>query len=353
MKIKFQDILFISIISFLVLTGVYSATYLYNADEVSYDNSNSNLTSTNIQNALDELYTKCNNSTTTTPSNHTCTQKTNIKCKRATTLHTEICTNNNQNYFCQGSGYSLNDTITYGNTSTIEGVLTTGDAFDCDVNGDGIFDAATERFYYISDYFDTDTLKFNDKVAVLLYYSSTYGGVPNTRSVDYANKSDIQAMGETCDDTHGCNYYGPISAIKELPTTTQWSNISLYKTTRRILTEDNSTETSGYPLPSSFSYSGYAARLLTYQEVLHSCYDYVRGISTETGLEKCEFLFEQTRYSNSSIQINGNWAETPKKISSLSYSIYMYSGLSRSMSRGSDSNGTRPAIEVLKSEILY
>ena len=70
-------------------------------------------------------------------------------CKRAATLHTEVCNQTDSNYFCSGSGYKTGDTITYGNIGT-KGVLTSGDAFDCDVNGDGVFDSETERFYYVS-----------------------------------------------------------------------------------------------------------------------------------------------------------------------------------------------------------
>ena len=42
-------------------TGVYAATILYNGDQVSYDNTSSGMTATNVQDALDELYTKANN----------------------------------------------------------------------------------------------------------------------------------------------------------------------------------------------------------------------------------------------------------------------------------------------------
>ena len=39
-------------------TSVYAATILYNANQVGYDNTSSGLTSTDVQGALDELYTK-------------------------------------------------------------------------------------------------------------------------------------------------------------------------------------------------------------------------------------------------------------------------------------------------------
>ena len=357
MKPKLNDILFVGIILFLVVTGINAAVYLYSADEVSYNNSNSNLTSTNVQDALDVLYTKCNNSTTNLPNNHSCTQKTDIKCKRATVLHTEICSNNNDSrYWCKGDGYALNSTITYGNSTTIEGVLTTGDAFDCDVNGDGTFDSTTERFYYVSDYFDVDRKKFNDTIAVLIYYSNTIAGVASTSNVAYASQADAQAVG-TCIDTYGCNNYGPITAIRELPTTTQWPNIRLYKETRKILTQNGATEIEGVPLPTNFSYSGYAARLLTNQEQYPGCYDFYTG----RVLKKCNFLFERTTYADWNLTTTGIWTETPY-ISLDGYDAgdnvvcilepqqrvesYDSAGMSNDY-------GVRPAIEVPKSQILY
>ena len=68
-------------------------------------------------------------------------------CKRATTLHQEECTLSG--YFsCKSMGYSADGekhttTIIYGNLGT-KGTLTAGDAFDCDVNGDGVFNSVTE-----------------------------------------------------------------------------------------------------------------------------------------------------------------------------------------------------------------
>ncbi len=41
-------------------SAVYAATILFNADQVGFDNTGSSLSSTNVQGALDELYTKAN-----------------------------------------------------------------------------------------------------------------------------------------------------------------------------------------------------------------------------------------------------------------------------------------------------
>ena len=342
MKKRLGNILFIGILVFLVVISVSAATYLYNASEVSYDNTKSGLTSTDVQSAMSELYTKCNNANTNLPINHSCVQKTNIKCQRATTLHTEPCTNSSTLEHCQADGYALNGTITYGNTIITNGVLTVGDAFDCDINGDNTYDAAIERFYYVSDYYDTSTKQFNDKVAVLVYYSNTDDGVASPTTVAY--------------DSSNKNYNGPVTAIGDLPTTTQWSNIRLYKDTRQILAQNNATSTTGGTLPLSFGYSGYSARLLTYQELYHGCYDYNINITSTNGLStNCQFLFERTKYADSSQATYGSWLESPH--ASDASNVYYLDSFSRransSYTNSTVNYGARPTIEILKSEISY
>ena len=102
------------------------------------------------------------------------TPEKKVICKRATTLHTEECTQTDATYYCSGAGYTTSGTkgtttITYGNLGTSR-TLTSGDAFDCDVNGDGTYDSSTERFYYVSDYYNTSTKSFENDTAVLIYY---------------------------------------------------------------------------------------------------------------------------------------------------------------------------------------
>ena len=159
MKItKKKKKIIVGISAFLATIGVSAATYMYSANNITY--SNSSLSGTDAQTALENLITKYQNSTTTCPSGVNCTPKTNIKCRRATTLHTETCTNSDTSYFCQGAGYAVGDTITYGNKTITEGVLTTGDAFDCDVNGDGNVSAIDAR--WILQY-AAMTREFDDK----------------------------------------------------------------------------------------------------------------------------------------------------------------------------------------------
>ena len=120
--------------------SVYATTLIASVD-VTYSNSDSTVTT--VKGALDELYEISSHC----PTGYECT-KLPPKCKRATSLHTETCSQTSGN--CAGDGYASGSTITYGNLGS-GSTLTTGDAFDCDVNGDGEYNSETERFYYVTD----------------------------------------------------------------------------------------------------------------------------------------------------------------------------------------------------------
>lgn len=256
-------------------------------------------------------------------------------CKRATTLHKEICANTDTSWFCQADGYSIGSEIEYGSLGT-KGTLTSGDAFDCDVNGDGTYDSETERFYYVSD--ATNGITTDSNTAVLIYYSNVSSGI--------ASKSTTYAYDESNE-----NWHGPVTAIKQLPTTSQWKT-RLTNTKRQITTETNATSTSGGVLPTDFSYEGYAARLLTAQEVNTGCgftigYGNFGEISTS-----CKYMYENTSYTNANTS-NIWYLESPYNSDSIN--VWSISSTTRD-GNPSDSNilgGVRPAIEVQKSNISY
>ncbi len=263
---------------------------------------------------------------------------TTAMCKRATTLHKEVCTNSDASGYCQADGYALNSEIEYGSLGT-KGTLTSGDAFDCDVNGDGTYDPTTERFYYVSD--ATNGITTDNDTAVLIYYSNVSGGV--------ALNSTTYAYDESKE-----NWHGPVTAIKQLPTTTQWKT-TLTNTKRQITTETGTTSTSGGTLPTAFSYEGYAARLLTAQEVSTGC-GFTVGNSTIGELSKqCKYLMENTKYSNSSNGTYGEWLETP--LVANSNNVWDVGGYGRYVNNVyasySSNFGVRPAIEVAKTNIDY
>ena len=260
-------------------------------------------------------------------------------CKRATTLHTETCANEDATGYCQADGYALNDTITYGNLGTT-GTLTSGDAFDCDVNGDGVYDSTTERFYYVSDM--TNGVTQDSNTAVLIYYNNVSGGVASN-STNYAY------------DSSGNNNNGPVTAIKQLPTTSQWSNVSLTNTTRAITNENGGSTTSAGNLPTAFSYEGYAARLLTAQEVSTGCGFTVGSFTKGELSSKCKYLIENTKYSSRSLETYGGWLESPRvSYSYNAWNVYAYGRyVNFDTVQNIGGNGVRPAIEVAKSRIGF
>ena len=254
-----------------------------------------------------------------------------VLCKRATTLHTEECEQTDNTYYCSGAGFA-GKTITYGTVPGKE--LKSGDAFDCDVNGDGTYDENTERFYYVTD--------MNDSTAVLIYYNNVSKGKPSN-STTYAY------------DSSGKNWHGPRTAIEELPSTSEWRNVSLTSNVRSIIAQDGTNQTTGGPLPDRFSYTGKAARLLTIQEVRKAT-----GISNiptwQVGeLDNFNYLFENTKYSNGSNAAWAWWLENPQ--SGNSAGAWYVSGSNRYVVDNTANNagdgGIRPAIEVLKSNIEY
>ena len=255
-----------------------------------------------------------------------------IVCKGAKkeTLHTEKCEQTDSTYYCSGAGFA-GKTITYGTVPDKE--LKSGDAFDCDVNGDGTYDENTERFYYVTG--------LDDSTAVLIYYNNVENGKPsNSKTYAY--------------DSSGENFHGPRTAIEQLPSTSEWRNVSLKNSTRVILNENGGNTTKGGTLPSNFNYVGKAARLLTVQEMKSAC-NITEGIAIVGELDTCNYLMENTKYSNTSIRNYGYWLENARS----GYSTYAWHviGYDRDVGvHAADNNagyGVRPAIEVLKSNIEY
>ena len=237
-----------------------------------------------------------------------------VVCKRAEekTLHTD-------------------GTHTFGNRIVTQKTLKSGDAFDCDVNGDETYDENTERFYYVTD--------LDDSTAVLIYYNNVENGKPNN--------SKLVAY-----DASGENWHGPRTTIEQLPTTSQWSNVSLKNNVRAILNENGGNTTTGGTLPSNFSYAEKAARLLTTQEINKTC-----GITVGAGvrLDTCNYLMENTKYSNSSIGNYGYWLEnSPSGYSEFAWVVRgdeRFAGFVTVSDAGL--YGVRPVIEVPKSNISY
>jgi len=265
---------------------------------------------------------------TTEGGNGGTTPVSNKICRRATTRHTATC-NRSDSYGCRGNNkYANGATITYGNLGTGE-TLTPGDAFDCDVNGDGTFDATTERFYYVTSSGDN---------AVLIYYTNVTGGTTATQN-NYAYYASANE-----------NWHGPVTAAAQLPSTTQWSNSQIIAPgTRQITTDTGTTSTSGGTID-SFTYTDKAARLLTYQEVQGACGSSVTGAGA---LANCNYLMENVGQYTSTSGTYGYWLESPD--ASYSHNVWGVHGYYRYVyvigASYTAGYGVRPAITVLKSNI--
>ena len=258
-------------------------------------------------------------------------------CKRAEKLHTEVCNQSGGSQYCSSAGYKLGENIVYGSCG-VSGELKSGDAFDCDVDGDGVYNSNTERFYYVSDYYDTASKSFNDSYATLIYYNNVKAGEPDNKAI-FAYDSSNE------------NWHGPRTGYTQLSSTSQWSKVTLLNETRQLLNESAGYTTAGGTL-GTFTYTDKAARLLTVQEINRACAITVG--SGEVELDACEYLLENTKYSTSSFTY-GYWTESARSLDS-SY-VWDVSGDHCYVGHYYANNiilvGFRPAIDVLKTNILY
>lgn len=214
-----------------------------------------------------------------------------VICKKATTLHTSSGT-------------------TYGTLPT--GPITLpGDAYDCDVNGDGTYDATTERFYYLTD-------DGNDN-AVLIFYNNISNNTPtcSANGVTYGSSS---------------NTSGPTTAYAELPDTSSWNAVSLANSTRTITDNTGTTIT-------SFTYTDKAARFATTSEIESACGITVSSNPQTGELNSCNFLLENV----GNTCLSNYWLETTLSGSTTSAFQIDENGI---VNHSLSISGVRPVIEV-------
>lgn len=227
-------------------------------------------------------------------------------CIRATNLNTDICSTTKSANYCRKWGYELNEQITYGKVQSGT-TLSVGDAFDCDINADGLYDSTNERFYYLT------TLE-NDSSTALLIYNKNY-------------KENVPYYSEAND-----NSFGPVTAIASLPTIQDWKNVRLTNVNRDL-----------------GNYTGKAARLLTIAELRNAC-----GISGNDLIGVCSFLFENTRFDDGNTGLYGYWLENTYSTHS---ACNVYAGNvninNAQTTSGSGNYGVRPVIEIPKYELDY
>ena len=240
-------------------------------------------------------------------------------CIPATTLHTKTC-NRSDDKGCNAEGQAGNGkTITYG--TLVNGTPKAGDAYDCKVTTDGDY---TERFYYVGS---------SGSNSILIYYKNI------TNQSTYAYDSSNE------------NWHGPRDSYSYLPDTSTWNNPGLIAPgTRSIVAENGNGSTSGGDIE-SFTYTGKAARFLTYQEVASACGS--SGMTTVGYLNNCTWLMENLGQYEGSSGAYGYWLETPR--SSNTYNVWLMVGGYRSVRNTNAyitaSYGVRPVITVKTSDI--
>ena len=237
----------------------------------------------------------------------------NIVCRAAYELHEPLCASKSSGG-CRADGYSTSQKVTFGSKVTGD-TLTSGNAFDCDVNGDGVYNPNTERFYYLR----TDD---HDNAVLLFSYNTA------------RDSSDNLILNSDVSVKYGTSNTNPTKT--SLPTTTEWTNVSLANPSHKIV-NGTGTETSA-----TVSYEGYAARTMTYDDInATGCYS---GTATDLKANHCEYIYDNTGYIKESYR--SYWLE----MTSGSSNVYRAAGSNRNIGNTSYSNdtgsGVRPVIEV-------
>ena len=198
-----------------------------------------------------------------------------------------------------------------------ESDISSGDAFDCDVNGDGTFDATNERFYYL-----TDT---SDGKAVFIYSNNT--SQVNSTTTPICSATAV---------AYGTYSEGPTTAIGELPNIGDWSNVTLYTEPRDITNE------TGTVVVNDYLYSGKSARFATLDEIKASTSSSINGTTNE--LSSYTFLLENTASYGSGCRSN-YWIETQNSEAG-AYRIDGATSNGKKLGIATGNSGVRPVIEV-------
>ena len=240
-------------------------------------------------------YTDPTNGTKVTPSTQITGNITlyahwaDIVCKKATTKHVETCDTGGG---CLKHTYSVGDPISYGILPFTD-TPAAGYAYDCDVNSDGVFDAATERFYYMRE--------------------DTTGGAENAVLVHFTSFDENGQM-----DSSASRYNYTYDAGKTyLPDNTVWTN------------------------PALTTIDGKVSRYINAEDIKKACGDPI-VYSNTAYLSGCQYLMENSRYQSGTLGRSGIWID---KIDNNVYRIQA-STVNIEKKDLSSSNTVRPVIEI-------
>ena len=234
-------------------------------------------------------------------------------CKAATELHTDGV-----------GGY-------YGRIPS--GTIEVGDAFDCDVNGNNVFEAE-ERFYYLAP----ENGEEGSTRYVLIYSSNTALFLTNIvipvsdKTVAYSAGvfSNVQAA--------------PKTASKSLPPADTWSNTALLAPGTVNITDENRM----VKVP-NFNYGDTLTRLPRLTEFVSATNSLAfLNLTNHNSLSTYSFLFENLG------TIKGYWFE--EVASSSKTEGWVVNNTSKSITKvstGSTEYGTRPVIVVEKENVYF
>jgi len=223
-----------------------------------------------------------------------------LVCRAAEELHVETCEQSGTNG-CSGltssgvnGGLIEQGRITYGKIPDDQAPAA-GNAYDCDVNGDGTYDPEQERFYYLAD---------DGTNARLIYYSNY--------DVD---KPDLTLS----------EHYG--TSITRLPSKTHWTNSSL------VEYDD-----------------GNISRFITAADYISACGINESNFTASGTLKNCIFIAERTQFvkpkTNDDQYRAGIWFHKEQSTDKY-YRIQTTSKKAEVPSKGPNSdNSARPVIQV-------
>ncbi len=219
-----------------------------------------------------------------------------IVCMKAKsgTLHEETCTSGGG---CLEHGYSAGATITYGNIPG-NGNPVVGDAYDCDVNNDGVYSPTTERFYFVR--------KTTDK-AILVHYTS----------FDENGQMDSSSSRGNYSYDLGKTYLPSIS----FPQGAAWSN------------------------PDLTSFEGKTSRYINHDDLISACGGTV-VYNDASYLSTCQFFLENSRYQSGMLGRLGIWVD---KEDDILYRINTQTG--EVENPDNNASTVRPVIEISSSKL--
>ena len=242
----------------------------------------------------------------------------NIVCIPAVELISVTCNISTQTG-CNAAGIGYGNTITYG--TLVNGTPKRGNAYDCKVKQNGGY---TERFYYIG----------------------TEG--ENTKLIYYKNMND-QATYQY--DSNNKNLYGPRTGYNYLPSTSEWNNPRLIAPGTRQIVNQNGATTTGAGTTESFTYTGKAARFLTFQELKTACGK--TALSSTGSLDSCNWLLEGLGQYDGPSGSFGYWLENPASFSTIN--VYAVGGENRdtftNMPNTTSFYGVRPVITIRTADL--